>query len=123
MTVGRVRVTNPSTEGMEKRRKKNEGEKFGHHVVAHCDAVLVRDRLVGCATKRQLTDLEAKVDQALSEAQSAQAKATDATAQVKTAEAAAVRAEQAAKNADNSANRAEAMANKAEAVFMQKMKK
>ena len=79
--------------------------------------------LSGCATKRQLADLETKVDQALSEAQSAQAKATDATAQVKTAEAAAVRAEQAAKSADNSANRAEAMANKAEAVFMQKMKK
>jgi uncharacterized iron-regulated membrane protein len=79
--------------------------------------------LSGCATKRQLTDLEARVDQALSAAQSAQAKAMDATAQAKTAEAAAVRAEQAAKSADNSANRAEAMANKAEAVFMQKMKK
>jgi outer membrane murein-binding lipoprotein Lpp len=79
--------------------------------------------LSGCATKRQLTDLEAKVDQALSQSQSAQAKATDAIAQAKAAEAAAVRAEQAAKNADNSANRAEAMANKSEAVFMQKMKK
>jgi outer membrane murein-binding lipoprotein Lpp len=79
--------------------------------------------LSGCATKRQFTDLEAKVDQALSEAQSAQAKATDATAQAKEAEAAAVRAEQAATSADNSASRAEAMANKAEAVFMQKMKK
>lgn len=79
--------------------------------------------LSGCATKRQLTDLEAKVDQALSQAQSAQAKATDAAAQVQKAEAAAVRAEQAATSAENSAKRAEAMANKAEAVFMQKMKK
>jgi len=79
--------------------------------------------LSGCATKRQLADLETKVDQALSEARSAQAKATDATAQVKKAEAAAGRAEQAANSADNSAKRAEAMANKAEAVFMQKMKK
>jgi len=78
---------------------------------------------LGCATKRQLTDLEARVDQALSEAQSAQAKAADATAQVKKAEAAADRAEQAAQRAENSAKRAEAMANKAEAVFMQKMKK
>jgi len=77
----------------------------------------------GCATKRQLTDLETKVDQALSEAQSAQAKATDATAQVQKAEAAADRAEQAAQRAANSAKRAEAMANKTEAVFMQKMKK
>ena len=79
--------------------------------------------LSGCATKRQLADLEEKVDQALSEAQSAKAKAMDASAQVERAEAAAVRAEQAAKSAENSANRAEAMANKAEAVFMQKMKK
>ena len=79
--------------------------------------------LSGCATKRQLADLETKVDQALSEAQSAQAKAADAAAQVEKAEAAAVRAEQAAQSAENSAKRAEAMANKAEAVFMQKMKK
>lgn len=79
--------------------------------------------LSGCATKRQLVDLEARVDQALSEAQSAQAKATDATAQGKKAEAAAVRAEAAAMGAENSAKRAEAMANKSEAVFMQKMKK
>ena len=79
--------------------------------------------LSGCATKRQLTDLEAKVDQALSEAQSAKAAAMDASAQVKGAEVAADRAETAAQNAENSAKRAEAMANKAEAVFMQKMKK
>lgn len=78
---------------------------------------------LGCATKRQLSDLEARVDQALSEAQSAQAKATDAAAQVEKAEAAAERAEQAADRAEHSAKRAEAMANKAEAVFMQKMKK
>lgn len=79
--------------------------------------------LTGCATKRQLADLETKVDQALSQAQSAQAQAADATAQAKQAEAAAERAEQAAQRAENSAQRAEAMANKAEAVFMQKMKK
>lgn len=79
--------------------------------------------LSACATKRQLADLEAKVDQALTEAQSAQAKATDAAAQVEKAEAAADRGEQAAQRAENSAKRAEAMANKAEAVFMQKMKK
>jgi len=77
----------------------------------------------GCATKRQLTDLETKVDQALSEARSAKAAAADATAQVQRAEAAADRAEKAALSADNSAKRAEAMANKSEAVFMQKMKK
>jgi phage/plasmid primase-like uncharacterized protein len=79
--------------------------------------------LSGCATKRQLTDLEAKVDQALSQAQSAQAQATNAAAQVQKAEAAAERAEKAATSAENSAKRSEAMANKAEAVFMQKMKK
>ena len=79
--------------------------------------------LSGCATKRQLADLETKVDQALSEAQSAKAMATDASAQVQKAEAAAGRAEQAATSAENSAKRAEAMANKCEAVFMQKMKK
>lgn len=77
----------------------------------------------GCATKRQLTDLEAKVDQALSEARSAKAAAVDASAQVQRADAAADRAEKAAMSAENSAQRAEAMANKAEAVFMQKMKK
>jgi len=76
--------------------------------------------LAGCATKRQLTDLEAKVDQALSDAQSAKAMSTDA---VQRAEAAAVRAEEAATSAENAAQRAEAMANKAEAIFMQKMKK
>jgi len=71
---------------------------------------------MGCATKRQLTDLEAKVDQALSAAQSAQATVSTVPSLVDKAEAAADRAE-------NAANRAEAMANKAEAVFMQKMKK
>ena len=40
--------------------------------------------MTGCATKRQLADLETKVDQALSQAQAA-----DATAQAKQAEAAA----------------------------------
>lgn len=79
--------------------------------------------LSGCATKRQLADLETKVDQALSEAQSAKAQAMDASAEVQKAEAAAGRAEQAAANAENSAKRSEAMANKCEAVFMQKMKK
>lgn len=78
---------------------------------------------LGCATKRQLSDLEAKVDQALSEASSAKATAANATAQAERAETAAVRAEKAAQNAENAANRAEAMANKCEAVFMQKMKK
>jgi hypothetical protein len=77
----------------------------------------------GCATKRQLADLETKVDQALNEARSAKAAAADATAQVQRAEAAADRAEKAALSADNAAKRAEAMANKSEAVFMQKMKK
>jgi hypothetical protein len=77
----------------------------------------------GCATKKQLADLESKVDQALNEARSAKAAAADATAQVQRAEAAADRAEKAALSADNAAKRAEAMANKSEAVFMQKMKK
>jgi hypothetical protein len=79
--------------------------------------------LSGCATKRQLSDLETKVDQALSDARSAKASAADATAQVKKAEAAADRADKAAIGAENAAKRAEAMANKSEAVFMQKMKK
>ena len=65
--------------------------------------------LAGCATTRQLDDVEAKADRALQMAQEAQARADRA-------ENAAVRAEQAAA-------KAEAIAAKMEDKFMHKMQK
>ena len=65
--------------------------------------------LAGCATTRQLADVEAKADRALQMAQESQVRADRA-------ENAAVRAEQAA-------DKAEAIAAKMEDTFMHKMQK
>ena len=70
----------------------------------------------GCATTKQLADVEAKADQALAMAQ-------EAKAMTEGANNAAARAEQAADRAEQAAGKAEAIANKLEGTFMKKMKK
>ncbi len=90
--------------------------------------------LMGCATTEDLqrvdqkaTEVGAKADKALSEAQGAKAAAADAAgkaaASADRADKAAARAEAAAKSAADSAAKAEAMAKKCESLFMKKMKK
>lgn len=70
----------------------------------------------GCATTKQLADVEAKADRALQMAQ-------ESKAMVEKADNAAVRAEQAADRAEQAASKAENIAAKMEDAFMKKMKK
>lgn len=67
----------------------------------------------GCASTKEIKDLQAQTQQALQQAQAAQQQCASSA---QAAEAAAQRAEQAA-------DRAEAMANKCESIFMKHMKK
>lgn len=72
--------------------------------------------LSGCATTKQLADVESKADQALQMAQEAKAMSDRA-------DNAAARAEQAADRAEMAANKSEAIAAKVDERFMHKMKK
>jgi len=86
--------------------------------------------LIGCATSADINRLQVQVqkafeksEQALMEAQKANAAVVDASRQKEDALAAAARAEDAADRAERAADEAENHAQKAEAVFLKMMEK